>query len=253
MKLEPSGISAGYGKASILPGIDITFNGPAFIGLLGENGSGKSTLLKVIGGLLHPLAGRISVNGSDFLTKTYAERSRYIAYMPQAGIIDAASLVYDYIMMGRKPFFSWKEGDEDHKIVQQILSDLELESFAFRMTGNLSGGEQQKILLARVLAQGTPVLLLDEPTSNLDIRYQIEILTLLKERIRKADLLVIMAIHDLNLAARFADYFVLLKDGTIYRKGMCTETLLPECIRDVYGIEASVVELEEGTVVVPRV
>ncbi|MCL0063598.1 ABC transporter ATP-binding protein [Dehalococcoidia bacterium] len=204
------------------------------------NGSGKTTLIKCIDRILKPRAGVVLVDGGEIRKMTLHERSRLMAYVPQSGHSVFSSTVFDTLLLGRKPYISWGLSQRDKEVVSQAISLMGLEDYTLRQFNELSGGERQKVLITRALVQEPEVLLLDEPTSNLDLRHQIEVLNIIRWVAREKGITVLMVLHDLNLASRFSDRLVMLKEGKVWAEGTPAEVLTPENMRQVYGIEATV-------------
>ena len=251
MKVELESVSVAYEKKFIFEDFSASLEGPGLIGIIGENGSGKSTLIKTIAGIFSPRSGTVRFDGADLYGISSEERARMVGYVPQQGMLDKTAVVYDYIMLGRKPYFLWREREEDHAVVQELLRELDIEHFSFRLTGELSGGEQQKVVLARTLAQQTPVLLLDEPTNHLDIRYQIELFELLHRKIKEQGIVAIMAIHDLHLALRYTDRLILLKAGELLAAGTPESVVTEEHVARGFGMEARIVKADGHRFVLP--
>jgi iron complex transport system ATP-binding protein len=248
-----------YDGHPVFRGLSASMTGPGIVGLIGENGSGKSTLLKTVAGILEPQGGTVTITGglggTDHGVRLHelplSGRARLIGYVPQKGMQDQTSVVYDYVMLGRKPYFTWREREEDRRIVRELLEELEIADLAFRLTGELSGGERQKVVIARTLAQETSVLLLDEPTNNLDVRYQLELFEILSKKVRELGLLVITALHDLNIALRYCDSLILLKKGNLLASGPAREIITPEILADCFRIEAEILPAGGSMVVHP--
>lgn len=216
--------------------------------ILGPNGSGKTTLLRCIAGILKPKGAVLIENMSlnDFSRKELAKR---IAYVPQRG--DTGFLtVFDVILLGRKPYMGFGPSYEDYRIVKEVISLLNLERLAFRRINELSGGELQKVMIARALAQKPRILLLDEPTNNLDVKNQIEILSLIRKIARESNISVISTMHDLNLASIYADRILMIKNGKIFASGGI-EILNRENIKAVYGIDVEVIRMNGKVVILP--
>lgn len=252
MNISVSNLHFAYHDIPIFSDFSIDFPDSGLVGLIGENGSGKSTFIKTVSGVYISIQGKITYNDVDIKTLNPQERARLIGYVPQHGIVDGNTIVYDYIMLGRKPYFDWRERPEDHRVVERLLAELDLEPLAFRMTGELSGGEQQKVLIARTLAQSTPVIFLDEPTSNLDIRYQTELLTLLRGKVENEGLVIIMAIHDLHLAYRYSDKLLLLKNGELLAYGDPEQVICEQNIKEAFSIDNTIIRAGEYRFVVPK-
>ncbi|MCL0083968.1 ABC transporter ATP-binding protein [Dehalococcoidia bacterium] len=240
MKLEIKGIRFSYGSRPALKEVTFSVKGGEVVGFVGPNGSGKTTLIKCIDRILKPKAGVVLVNGGEIRKMTLHERSRLMAYVPQSGHSVFSSTVFDTLLLGRKPYISWGLSQRDKEVVSQAISLMGLEDYTLRQFNELSGGERQKVLITRALVQEPEVLLLDEPTSNLDLRHQIEVLNIIRWVAREKGITVLMVLHDLNLASRFSDRLVMLKEGKVWAEGTPAEVLTPENMRQVYGIEATV-------------
>ena len=219
------------------------------LAVLGNNGAGKSTLLKCFSRILRPQAGRVLVDGRDILTLPLEELARTSALMAQSAPLPRLT-VYDTLLLGRKPHMKWGVSQRDRAVVADTLRQLELEPFAMRYPDQLSGGEQQKILLARALVQEPKLLLLDEPTSSLDLKNQYEVLGLVRRFCRERGITAVLVIHDLNLALRFCDRFLFLHGGRVFACGG-VDVVNPENIRAVYGMDAAVERVQGVPVVVP--
>jgi iron complex transport system ATP-binding protein len=217
--------------------------------VLGNNGAGKSTLLKCINRILVPKNGSALLDGSDVFELPRRKIAQSMAYVAQSA--DTARFtVYDAVLLGRKPYISVNPTAIDYTVTERVLERLGLTDMQLRYIDELSGGELQKVMLARALAQGPSVLLLDEPTGSLDLRNQYEILTLVRELTRSSGLCAILVIHDLNLALRFCDRFVLMKNNTVFACGG-SEVMTAANLESVYGI-AVALEIVAGTrIVVP--
>ena len=245
MKLEVKGLSFAYGGRLALDGVTFSVGEGEIVALVGPNGSGKTTLLKCIAGILKPKAGVISVKGKEVGKMSKGELSRLLAYVPQSTASAFPSTVFDAVLLGRKPYVNWGLSRRDKKVVSQVISLMGLEDLALRHLDELSGGERQKVFIARALAQEPEVLLLDEPTSNLDLRHQLEVMSLIRNLVKERRLSAIIAIHDLNLASRYADRVVMLNGGRIFAAGDPASVFTPENIAHVYGVEA-LVKNEDG-------
>lgn len=233
----------------ILSDISFTAESGAFLAILGNNGAGKSTLLKCLDQILRPQSGVARIDGTDLLSLSPGELSRQVAFVTQ-GASSARLTVYDMLLLGRKPYIKWGVSQHDRSIVDRTLRRMELEPMSMRYLDQLSGGEQQKVLLARALVQEPKLLLLDEPTSNLDLKNQYEVLSLVRQVCREQKITAILVIHDLNLALRFCDRFLFLHSGTVFAAGDAS-VVNRENIRSVYGIDAAVECVGGSQVVVP--
>ncbi|BBL68915.1 ABC transporter ATP-binding protein [Methanoculleus chikugoensis] len=219
--------------------------------LVGPNGSGKTTLIRCIDRILHP-EGTILINDRNLRSMRQHDIAMTIGYVPQNGARISAATVFDVIMMGRTPHMGWRLGEEDLNWIEYAIRLLGIEDLADRDFNELSGGQQQKVLIARAVAQDPKVLLLDEPTNNLDIHHQLETLAIVHDLSRTAGMTVIMAVHDLSIAARYADRLMLLKGGHIVGFGSPEDLITPEQIREVYGVNARIIhDPEAGLLVAP--
>lgn len=225
------------GQSPILEKIDADFDKGRVIGLIGPNGSGKSTLLRTIAGLLPATAGRVVVSGQDITRLNPKMRARSIAYLPQTMPFDIPFSVREFVEMGRYSHDASWFSKTDQTLVDEALRDLGLNSIEHAPLTEISGGERQRAGIAKCLAQGSPVMLLDEPISNLDMYYQLDIMEKLVELASRGRL-VILAIHHLEFAIRFCDELLVLTDGRVYRRGPVESVVSSEMIRDVFGIDA---------------
>ena len=240
MKIEVRGVSFDYGSFRALEDVEVKVGAGEVASLVGPNGSGKTTLLKCIGKILKPKMGVVMIDGREIGDFDSREIAKLVGYVPQSSPQTLHLTVFDAVLLGRKPYISLRVGERDKEIVSEILVSLRLEELAGRFFDELSGGERQKVLIARALAQEPEVLLLDEPTSNLDLRHQLEVMKLIQELVKERGLSAVIAIHDLNLAARFSDKLIFLKRGKILAAGRPEEVLTSEIIREVYGVSAFV-------------
>lgn len=221
---------------------------PGEIGiLLGKNGSGKTTLFKNILGIHKPGSGRILFEGEDLLKMSRKERARRIAYVPQ-DIHFGALTVFDSIMLGRISYFGLKSGDDDYKAVEKILMDMHLEGFAFRMVDELSGGERQKIAIARAMAQEPKLMVFDEPTGNLDIANEQLIIEEARKLAKEKNIAILSSLHDLNQTLAFGDKFFFLKNGVVKYAGG-REIITPEVVKDTFDVDVRIREIDGQTVV----
>ncbi len=240
MRLEIKDIQFNYGSVPVLEDISLGIKGGEVLSLVGPNGSGKTTLLKCINRILKPKRGTILVEGKDVTRVGLKELARSLGYVPQSALSSFPLTVYDTVLLGRKPHVNWKLGERDKGIAFGVLRLMELDDMALRLVSELSGGEKQKVLMARALAQEPQVLLLDEPTSNLDLRHQLEVLHLIVDMVKERGLSAVMAMHDLNLALRFSSKIAMVKGGKIYAAGEPRAVLNSGNIREVYGVETTI-------------
>ncbi|OEU50163.1 MAG: iron ABC transporter ATP-binding protein [Desulfuromonadales bacterium C00003096] len=238
--LKVQGLDFTYKNINVLKDVEIGLNKGEVLSIVGPNGAGKTTLLKCIVGIVKPDKGTILIDGEDTHRMNRMTHARYIGYVPQSSPSKFPIIVFDAVLMGRRPYIAWKPSKKDMQIVADILKSMNLEDIALRDFDQLSGGQKQKVLLARAVAQDTDYLLLDEPTSNLDLRHQMEVMEMISSMVKKKDMAAILAMHDLNLASRFSDRMVMLNAGKIFCTGKPLQVMTIENIRSVYGVEATI-------------
>ena len=241
MKLKVKGLEFGYTSMPVLADVCLELAQSEMLGIVGPNGAGKSTLIRCINRILNPQRGRILLDENDIKKMDRIELARKMGYIPQTASQIFPTTVFDAILLGRRPHIGWRSGEEDHEKVLDVLELLDIEDLAMRDIKELSGGQQQRVFIARALAQEPEVLLLDEPTSNLDIRHQLEVMEIIKDLVVKEGISAIMAIHDLNLASKYTDRVLIMKEGRIFDAGSPSDVLTTGNIRSVYGVEAEVI------------
>ncbi|WAI00263.1 ABC transporter ATP-binding protein [Methanogenium organophilum] len=244
------GLSYTYRKKPVFSGVSFEAKEGEVLGVVGPNGSGKTTIIKCIDGILQP-KGEVRVFGEDVASMDRMSIARKIAYVPQSFPEGLSSVVYETIMMGRRPYLNWKTGLEDEEKVYHAMKMLGVEDFAFRKVKELSGGERQRVMIARAIVQETPVILMDEPTSSLDVRHQMEVMEVARGLAENRNIAVVMSLHDLNLAARYCDRIVVLNEGNLCGYGAPREVLTEDVIRQVYGIEARISSDVECPYIIP--
>lgn len=237
-------IRVAYNGKAVLKDVSLQIRSGEVLALVGPNGAGKTTLIRTVSGILTPTQGTVRVNERDLGELSPLERAKFMAVVPQARQLPPTFTVYQTVMLGRTPYLGWLgfPRKEDEEIVHQVLVRTQLEALAHRRIGELSGGEQQRVLLARALAQNTPILLLDEPTAHLDLHHQALILKLMQQTVQECGLAVLLAIHDLNLVSLYADRVALLVDGRLQREGHPAQVLTKKEIERAYGIEVDLLE-----------
>ena len=251
MRLIVEDLQYSYPGKSVLNGVDLRLEETEIMCIVGPNGSGKSTLVKCIEGLLNPYKGEIYLNQTEVRSMSSREIARIIGYVPQTNRQLFSATVFDTIIMGRKPYSSWKTSEEDMDIVIDIISMMGLENIAMEEFNQLSGGQQQRVLIARALAQKPKILLLDEPTSALDIAHQLEVMEIIHELVHVQKIGVLMVVHDLNLASRYADKVAMLYNGCIYAVGDADEVFTSDNIASVYGVDAEINRFDGKLSVIP--
>jgi iron complex transport system ATP-binding protein len=235
-----------FGTSKVLGPVDLHVADGEWVGLIGPNGAGKSTMLRSAVGLVEH-AGRVSLSSGGRLP------GREVAWMPQRPVLPDDMGVADYVMLGRTPHIGYLAGESTHDFdsVQAALQSLDLIQLARRPLGTLSGGEAQRAVLARALAQEAPILLLDEPTASLDIGHGMDVLDVIDALRRDAGLTIVTAVHDLTLAGRFTDRLVMLADGLIVADGSPVEVLTEEVLQPHYGAGVRVIHADDGPAVIP--
>lgn len=243
MRLEAKEITAGYDRSKdILQAVSVAVETGQFVGLLGPNGSGKSTLLRVLTRVLSPRLGTIHLDGREIARWTPLEIAKRVAFVPQQEPAAFDFTVREVVLMGRYPHHARFRGDtaEDHAIVDRALQECDALALQDRPVTQLSGGEHRRVLLARALAQQTPLLLLDEPTAHLDVTHQAELLVTVRRLCREENKGALAALHDLNQAAEFCDRLVLVSRGRVIAEGTPEAVMTPDHMRLAYQAEACI-------------
>ena len=226
----------------ILRDINIKLDKPELVSILGPNGVGKSTLIHCMNRILKPTKGEVLIDGKNVKDYTLKELAIKQGYVPCMSVDTFPMSVADSVLLGRHPHSNWKSTKKDVEIVYDVLRDVGIENLALRPFNSLSAGQHQKVMLARGLAQQTKILLLDEPTANLDVKHQLEVTRLLRDICRKRGILIIMICHDLNIAAKYSDRVIMLKGGSIYAMGTVDEVITEENVRQVYGVDCNIID-----------
>ncbi|HWU16457.1 MAG TPA: ABC transporter ATP-binding protein [Devosia sp.] len=232
-------LGAYYGRRLTVSGITTpTFTSGEIVAVIGPNAAGKSTLFKRMAGLLHG-PGRVHVEGSD-------KGKRAISYMPQDTSANAVLTVYESILLARKQGSSWKVSDGDLTLIDSVMNAIDITDIAFRNLGELSGGQRQLVGIAQTLVREPDILLMDEPTSALDLHRQMEVLDFMRQVVRTRDMIVFIAIHDLNQAMRFTDKAMVIERGALRGVGPTDEVITQQLLRDVYRIDARIEACSRG-------
>ena len=244
-------LTVSYNDIDAVVGFNDLLHSGEWLCLIGPNGAGKSSVLRAAAGLV-PYTGSVAIDQTEIPSASARWRAQHIAYVPQAPVIPADMSVYDYVLLGRNPYIKYfsSESTHDRDVIDRVLNRLDLTQFSARKLGTLSGGEVQRLVIARALAQEAPVLLLDEPTSALDIGHQQQALELVDGLRREQGLTIISAMHDLTLAGLYADRLVLMHEGHRVAEGTAKQVLKSETLAEFYGVSARVHHEPDGTVVV---
>ncbi len=253
--LKIEGLSVSYGPRRVLHSVSLDVHAGEVLALIGPNGAGKSTLVRAVSGVILAQAGMVGANGDDLLALPTMRRARYLAVVPQVASLPPAFTAWETVLLGRTPYLNFlgQVSNKDEEIARLALQKVDALDLAERRVGELSGGEQQRILLARALAQSTPILLLDEPTVHLDLQYQVSLMELVRTLAHADGLAVLIALHDLNLAARYADRVALLVAGEIKAAGTPRQVMTPEIISTAYHLPVQVIPhpFADGPLVLP--
>ena len=243
MVLDISSLSFNFGSKNILADIDLSIKDNGIVGIIGPNGSGKSTLLKCIYRVLKPKTGTIFIDGKNINDYQFKETAKKMAVVAQHNDTHFDFNVLEMVLIGRSPHKKFMERDsaEDIELAYKALEQVNMKDFADRSFSSLSGGEKQRIILARALVQNTDCLILDEPTNHLDIKHQLHFMSLAKD----LKITVISAIHDLNIAAMYCNKIYALKEGQIIASGSVNEVITEEVIKTLYDVEAKIIYDEE--------
>ncbi|MBK1988144.1 ABC transporter ATP-binding protein [Sphaerospermopsis aphanizomenoides BCCUSP55] len=249
MPLELQNLTGGYAVSPIIENVNLSLQTGEWLSLVGANGSGKSTLLKLISRILSPQQGVILLDGKEIHSLPANLVAQKLALLPQQQPIPPGLTVRQLVSLGRtphQPWWQWELTGNDRQKVETAIKKTQLEDFSDRLVEELSGGERQRAFLALALAQEPKVLLLDEPTTYLDINYQLQLLELLKNLNQQQQLTIVTVLHELNLAARYSSRIALLKQGQIWEVGTPETVLTPHIIAEVFGVEALIIQTPVG-------
>lgn len=239
--IQIKNISFSYAGNEVLKNISFDVQSGECVGILGNNGAGKSTLITCLNKIRTPKTGEIYIDNQNVLKMSRLETARRISYVAQKNELSRMT-VFDCVLLGRKPYIKWSLSQEDINLCDSMIEQIGLEKFTLRYINELSGGELQKVMLARAFVQQPQLLLLDEPTSSLDPKNQYEMLALVRRMAQEKNISTLIVIHDLNLALRYCDKFVFIRDGVVYRYGG-SSIITEEILFDVYGITSVVTEV----------
>ncbi|MFW2500698.1 ABC transporter ATP-binding protein [Clostridium diolis] len=254
--LEAKNLVTGYEKKIIVDGIDITIPSNKISVIIGANACGKSTLLKTLARLIKPISGDVVIDGKKITSIPSKKLAQVLGLLPQSPVVPEGITVWDLVSRGRFPYQAFlKSMDKsDFDAVEEALEIMGITELANRSVDELSGGQRQRVWIAMALAQQTDILLLDEPTTYLDIAYQVEILDLLTDLNRKRGTTIVMVLHDINLSARYADYIFALRKGKLIGKGEPSKVITSELINEVFGLDCVVIQdpVSNSPFIVPR-
>lgn len=257
MPLTAQNLAGGYSQNLenlVIQGINLELKSGEWLSLIGANGSGKSTLLKLLSRMLKPQQGQVLLNGKEIHQQPSVAIAQKLAILPQQQLVPTGITVQQLVSLGRTPYqpwWQWEMDQQGYELVQEVLAQTKLVALSDRPVEQLSGGERQRAFLAMALAQSPQVLLLDEPTTYLDLRYQLELLELLRELNHNQGLSIITVLHEVNLAARYSDRIALIKQGQIIAIDIPKIVLTPENLRECFEIEATILQTPVGIQVCP--
>ncbi|WP_127537559.1 ABC transporter ATP-binding protein [Paenibacillus illinoisensis] len=247
---------AGYDNKTVIHGVDLAIPSNQISVIIGANGCGKSTLLKTLARLIKPISGKITLDGKPISKFPPKQLARVVGLLPQSPIVPEGISVADLVGRGRFPHQSLLSGwtKKDYEAVAEAMEIMDITEFANHNIDELSGGQRQRVWIAMALAQQTDILFLDEPTTFLDITYQVEILDLLTDLNRKHGTTIVMVLHDINLSARYADHIIALVEGKLVAEGAPSDVITSTMVKDIFGLDCTVVEdpLSGSPLVVPR-
>jgi len=238
-----------YNHKPILNGINHVFQKGSFTAMMGPNGSGKTTLIRLMNGILKPGNGKIMLNKVDLDKIKRDTIARQMAYVPQQQSNVFPATVFDTVLLGRKPYIQWNPGTRDKEITSKVLIELGLQDIAFKDVNRLSSGQRQRVFIGRALAQQPDIILLDEPTANLDLQHQHELMVLLQQ-LSSSGITIIVAIHDLNLALKYCSDYMLLNEGKLIAKGG-HEIINQELIESIYKVKVRIIQEDGETYIIP--
>jgi len=254
--IETKGLTFAYAEEPVISEVSLNFQAGEFTGVIGSNGSGKSTLLKLIGGILPSSPGTVFFKNDELSHHKKKELAASIAWIPQEKQMAFSFKVIDIVLMGRHPYLSPLsfEGENDYQIAEEAMKQTQVLEFANRSFNEISGGEKQRVMIASAISQKPEVMLLDEPTSALDIKYQTEILNILKQLNVEENKSLILAMHDLHLASKYCKRLVLLKEGRVFCEGPPVDVLRKEILEEVYEVKVKIFQDDEdgSLLVVPE-
>ncbi|MBE6518134.1 MAG: ABC transporter ATP-binding protein [Thermoplasmata archaeon] len=251
--LDVKDLAFSYTDEETLKCIEMLIKPGEFVALMGPNGSGKTTLMRCINKVMKINNGSVNIDGDDILSMTMEDIAKICTTVPADTPLDFALTVRDFVSLGRTPFINslWWESDEDEAIVDKAMWDLGITKYSERRLHELSSGERARVLLAKGVVQTPKLMLVDEPSAHLDIKYKVQVMEILKDLTRRTGLTVLIASHDINLLTRFCDRIMLLSKGKILDCGLAKDVVTKESIREVFGIEVELVECNDTLYILP--
>lgn len=249
-QIEIEDLNFSFSGNPILKGVNASVNEGEVVALVGANGSGKSTLMKCMSKIYLNYDGNIKLSGQDLRKMSSIDVSKEIAYVPQHEIKVSGVKVFDMVLSGRMPYMGWRPSEGDYQVVAEVMDSLGISFLAMKDFSELSGGQQQMVYVARAIVQETPIILLDEPTNNLDIKHQIEIMELLKSLSESQNKTIIITIHDINLALQYCTKYMLLKSGKIINQGG-KEVINEQNLKALYDVNIKIINNGDDFFVMP--
>jgi iron complex transport system ATP-binding protein len=242
-RLAARGVSVGYGARSVIDGLDVVIPPGVITTIIGPNGCGKSTLLRTLSRLLRPTSGTVVLDGEDIAALKTRDVAKKLGLLPQAPVAPEGLTVSDLVARGRHPHQSWLRqwSSDDADVVRRALAMTGVADLADRPVDSLSGGQRQRVWISMTLAQGTDLLLLDEPTTYLDLAHAVDVLDLVDD-LHESGRTVVMVLHDLNLATRYSDNLVVMRDGAILAQGHPREVITADLLHEAFGLRAKVID-----------
>lgn len=244
-------LEQGYGDRTVIHDISFEAHSGEVVSVLGPNGSGKSTLIKTLCNIMKPRSGDVTVDGVGIRDIDKREFGKMIAYVPQSTTSFGYNSVYDTVLAGRRPYIDWSYSNRDISIAADAMRSMHVESLHDAMLSDLSGGQKQRVHIARALAQDSDFFVLDEPTSSLDLKHQLDTMGIMNNLCRTKGKGAIIALHDLNLAMNYSDRVVVLANSTVYAQGRAEDVINEQMILDVYGVRADIVDTDHGRFIHP--
>lgn len=244
MRLSVRDLCFSYGRESVLRGVSFDVDRPEFVCVLGPNGAGKTTLAKCLDRILKPTSGTVTLDGEDVLSMRQMDLARRVAFVPNRASNTFRTTVSEFVLMGRFPHAQWSNSDRDLDVADAAMGMMGLHDLAGKDVGEISSGQMQRAMIARGLAQEPELLILDEPTSNLDVRSQMEVMGFLRDLARSRSVAILAVCHDLNIAAAFADRVMMVSDGRVFADGEPSEVLTESNISSVYGVRSRVIDVD---------